>query len=169
MGTTAQKLNDACHCVSMDDELLEQALARVGANFGARELKHTHPHLFSNSALFVDQPTLTAMADVVAAVERVVALPSYQALALEHAHPHAHVQARARGAFLGFDFHWSAEGPQLIEINTNAGGGILNALLRRAQRACCAEVTQAFAVSAEQDDPFFAMFRAEWQRARGAT
>jgi D-alanine-D-alanine ligase-like ATP-grasp enzyme len=35
----------------------------------------------------------------------------------------------ARGVFMGYDFHLSAGGPQLIEINTNAGGGLLNAYL----------------------------------------
>jgi hypothetical protein len=32
------------------------------------------------------------------------------------------------GAFMGYDFHLTPEGPQLIEINTNAGGGLLAAL-----------------------------------------
>ena len=30
------------------------------------------------------------------------------------------------------------DGPRLIEVNTNAGGAFLNALLARAQHACCA-------------------------------
>lgn len=38
---------------------------------------------------------------------------------------------------MGFDFHIGAEGPRLIEINTNAGGGLLNAFLRDAQEPCC--------------------------------
>jgi hypothetical protein len=42
--------------------------------------------------------------------------------------------------FLGYDFHLGRTGPQLIEINTNAGGGLLNALLARAQKACCDDV-----------------------------
>ncbi len=33
-----------------------------------------------------------------------------------------------RGVFMGYDFHLSADGPRLIEINTNAGGAILNGL-----------------------------------------
>ena len=77
------------------------------------------------------------MQDVVAAVERVVALPGYVSHVLAEAHPHARVPTPARGAFLGFDFHLARSGPQLIEINTNAGGGLLNAVLRRAQRGAC--------------------------------
>jgi D-alanine-D-alanine ligase-like ATP-grasp enzyme len=31
--------------------------------------------------------------------------------------------------FFGYDFHLTDDGPKLIEINTNAGGGLLNAYL----------------------------------------
>lgn len=151
----------------MDDALLERGLARVGPKFGLNELRQSHPHLFSNTALFVDRGTLEAMAEVVAAVERVVALPRYRELALSDAHPHARVEPRALGVFMGFDFHVSDEGPKLIEINTNAGGGILSSLLRRAQRACCEPVAAAFALGCAEEEPFFEMFRADWRRARG--
>jgi hypothetical protein len=43
------------------------------------------------------------------------------------------------GAFMGYDFHLAAAGPKPIEVNSNAGGAFLNALLAKAQRACCAE------------------------------
>ena len=41
------------------------------------------------------------------------------------------------GVFMGFDFHITASGPRLIEINTNAGGALLNIEMRREQQACC--------------------------------
>ena len=44
---------------------------------------------------------------------------------------------------MGYDFHLGAGGPKLIEVNTNAGGAFLNALLAKAQHACCREVEQA--------------------------
>ena len=40
----------------------------------------------------------------------------------------------ARGVFFGYDFHLDGERLALIEINTNAGGALLNAALARAQR-----------------------------------
>jgi hypothetical protein len=73
---------------------------------------------------------------------------------------------------LGFDFHLSPTGPQLIEINTNPGGGLLNAVLRQAQRACCEPVEAALGVGDDERTAgrFLAMFKAEFQRARpGAT
>ncbi|GIW42693.1 MAG: hypothetical protein KatS3mg076_3270 [Candidatus Binatia bacterium] len=33
------------------------------------------------------------------------------------------------GVFMGYDFHITPEGPKLVEINTNAGGALLNGLL----------------------------------------
>jgi hypothetical protein len=67
---------------------------------------------------------------------------------------------------MGYDFHLGEDGPRLIEVNTNAGGAFLNALLARAQRACCAEIDipptpQSF------EDAAFRMFQNEWIRQRG--
>ena len=61
-------------------------------------------------------------------------------------------------------------GPKLIEINTNAGGAFLNALLAKAQRACCTEVEVALSRS-EADDfeaAVLRMFQREWVLQRGA-
>jgi hypothetical protein len=70
------------------------------------------------------------------------------------------------GVFLGYDFHLGNTGPQLIEINTNAGGGLLNALLARAQKACCDDVEALLPGDLGSDTPehlFLDMFRAEWR------
>jgi len=160
-------LNRSCRCVTMDDSLLSAALASEGASFGAEELVASHPNLFSRVAVFVSDSTREAMAGVVSAVERVVALPAYRELAFAGAHPHARIASRARGAFLGYDFHLAEGAPQLIEINTNPGGGLLNALLRGAQRACCEPVADALGLG--NDDVaarFLSMFRAEFARVR---
>ncbi len=165
-------LNQECQCVTLDDSLLADALAQEGASFGVPQLVASHPHLFSRSAVFVDGDMRRTMQAVIEAIERVVARPAYAALALGTAHPHARVATPARGVFLGYDFHLAEDGPQLIEINTNAGGGLLNALLRRAQRMCCEPVEQALRGAQPDDVPqrFLAMFRAEHALARpGAT
>ena len=46
-------------------------------------------------------------------------------------------RGRPEGVFSGFDFHLDGGHLGLIEINTNVGGAMLNAVLARAQRACC--------------------------------
>jgi hypothetical protein len=85
------------------------------------------PHLFSSATVPLDRGDLRRMAELVVAVERAVALPAYRDHVLAWAPEIARTPARGRGAFLGFDFHLTPAGPQLIEINTNAGGAMLAA------------------------------------------
>ena len=80
------------------------------------------------------------MAAVTGALEAVVALPAYREAVLAYAPEIARRDPGARGVFAGLDFHVSADGPKLIEINTNAGGALVAAMLAEAQRACCDEV-----------------------------
>jgi hypothetical protein len=60
---------------------------------------------------------------------------------------------------MGYDFHLTPDGPKLIEINTNAGGGLLNAYLLAAHGHGDA--------AARVRDGFVAMFREEWRLERG--
>jgi hypothetical protein len=55
----------------------------------------------------------------------------------------------------------------LIEINTNAGGGLLSAKLLRAQRACCGQRAALLPDPTTPEAAFVAMFREEWRLARG--
>ncbi len=75
------------------------------------------------------------------------------------------------GAFMGYDFHLSSQGPRRIEVNTNAGGAYINARLANAQRACCDETLQALH-SAEElerfDSAVVQVLEAEWCRQRGS-
>jgi hypothetical protein len=86
---------------------------------------------------------------------------------LAHAPPIAGHRPAAAGVFLGYDFHLGSDGPRLIEINTNAGGGLLNARLLRAQQACCRQWAPAFPAQTAVEAEFVAMFREEWRLARG--
>ena len=84
-------------------------------------LSETHAHLFATTPVFIDEGHLIAMASVVTAVEQIVATPVFQQAALACAPPIARFDPGPRGGLLGYDFHLSAAGPQLIEINTNPG------------------------------------------------
>jgi hypothetical protein len=129
------------------------------------DLAATHPHLFSAMPVFVGAADARRMAEVVRAVEAAVALPAYRDVVLAWAPVIARHDTGARGAFLGFDFHLSAAGPKLIEINTNAGGGLLAAMLGDAAVSCCGST-----VAAGRDGPGFEqaavdMLIAEWRSA----
>lgn len=86
-------------------------------------------------------PQLQRMAQVMQAVESVVALPAYRERVLAAAPPIARLGTSGPlGVFFGYDFHMSHGRLALIEVNTNDGGALLNAVLARAQRSCCAAV-----------------------------
>lgn len=164
-----ETLNTDCFCVSLDRGALRAALERDPAAAGlARLVEERCPNLFAGYPLFVSREHVQAMAQVIRAVEVVVALPAYRA-ALTWAPAITAFEPGAHGVFMGYDFHIGADGPRLIEINTNAGGALLNAVLGRAQRACCPEVEHLVTgpLAADRlEQAFVEMFVAEW-RASG--
>ena len=169
----AARLNAGCQCASLDRARLKTELEHESPGF-YHAVMEGRPHLFADSTVFVGARDVQRMADLVAAIERVVALPAYRAHVSAWAPPLARGERGARGVFLGYDFHIAPEtttrGPQLIEINTNDGGGLLNAILARAQVACCDDVKAFLPGSLGGDTPdhlFVEMFRAEWRVERG--
>src|SRR5205085_6354116 len=120
------------------------------------------PHLFSETAVFLSRRHFEQMEAVVAAVEEVHAKAEFREYALSLAPDIARIDPGTRGSFLGYDFHLGADGPRLIEINTNAGGALLNVALSRAQRPCCIEVEHALAAPGAGEGAqaeFLPMFR----------
>lgn len=162
----AQALNRSCACLALDHARLETALADGGDSL-LPDLMASRPHLFSDSVVFVAEAHLQRMAELAQAVETVVAMPAYRDRVLAYAPTNARYTPRAAGAFLGYDYHLDDRGPQLIEINTNAGGGLLNTKLLAAQRACCAPAGTGGYDAAAVEDDFVKMFREEWQLERG--
>jgi hypothetical protein len=162
-------LNRACFCASLDPTALSRALdAELGRPGLAELVRERCPYLFAAQPVFVAPGQVHRMAQVVRAVEAAAALPAWRERALADAPAIARLPAPGgpRGVFFGYDFHLAESGELgLIEVNTNAGGAMLNAVLARAQRACCEDMT-AFVPSREQvrqfEDALVAMFRQEW-------
>jgi hypothetical protein len=129
----------------------------------------TRTHLFSDQPVFLPRANVDEMLRIVHAVEGAVRLPGYRGAALSWAPEIAKHDFGPAGAFMGYDFHLAAEGPRLIEVNTNAGGAFLNALLAKAQRACCPEVEGALGKpEADNFEPaVMRMFQHEWELQRG--
>ena len=160
-GSSADLLNHACFCRTLAPERLHSLMP---------DLTLSHPHLFSATAVFLTQATEQQIAATVQALERVMALPGYQAQALARAPAIARKAFGPLGVCMGYDFHLGPEGPRLIEINTNAGGLLLNGALARAQVACCEAMDWAFLPKPPADpleQTVFAMFLAEWRLQRG--
>ncbi len=167
----AETLNLGCLCRTLSPERLRQQLETDPCLQGMLEgLASTHPHLFSETAVFVDAGMRATVAQAIAAIERVVALPAYQQHALLGAPDIASHHFGPAGVFMGYDFHLGENGPRLIEINTNAGGALLNAALARAHRECCAPMQGLMDASSDLphiNQAFVDMFHAEWQAQRG--
>jgi len=168
----AARFNRECDCMVADVAALQQRLdATLGDAGMTRAIVDSHPHLFSGTPVFVAREHARQMQRVIAAVGSVAALSRFREEVLGRAPAIARAAPRNQGVFFGFDFHIAADGPKLIEINTNAGGALLNIEMRREQQVCC-EPAAAYlrdAPDAESlEATLFEMFVSEWRLARGA-
>lgn len=141
-----------------DRKALKSAI-EAGGTLDFSALAATHASLFSQAAVWLQPETLQAIADLIGAIESVVALPAYQQRALAWAPLSAQRPLAPHSVFFGYDFHLAGNAPRLIEINTNAGGAMLNACLLAAHGKAEA--------AAQAEEAFVAMFREEWRLARG--
>jgi hypothetical protein len=170
MKSDIEVLNSECFCISLDTEALRQAFESEIGEPGLSDLVAERcPNLFAARPVFVSDAHAARMARVVEAVESVVALPAYRQEVLAGAPAIArHDPGGPLGVFFGYDFHVAGDSFGLIEINTNAGGALLNAILSRAQHKCCPAV-QAWAPERVTADALEAdivrMFQREWALA----
>ena len=137
---TAETLNRACFCLAVDQAALQAELRAVLGEHGLPGvMAESHPHLFAGLPLHVSRRHIDQMAVVVAAIDKVTASAAYRSAVMTWAPDIACFDPGSPGGLLGLDFHLQPAGPRLIEINTNPGGALLNAVLGRAHRACLPE------------------------------
>ncbi|HWI80558.1 hypothetical protein [Ramlibacter sp.] len=164
----AESLNLACLCSTLQADVLHQHLSDRTEQ-GAGHLASSRPHLLSATPVFVGARDAAAIRAAVAALHRITALPGYRDLALAQTPEIASLVFGPQGAFMGYDFHLSADGPRLIEINTNAGGALIHAAAASAHRACCSP-PDWFGVPPDPaafERTVLAMFQDEWRAQRG--
>lgn len=160
-------LNQECFCLSLDKAALTASLDReLGTPELSAMVQERCPYLFASQPVFVPALEINRIEAVVRAVESVVAMPAYRELVLARAPAVAQLAPTGPlGAFFGYDFHLTDGSLGLIEINTNAGGAMLNAVMARAHRACCSDLG-AMAPTLDQIEDFenamVEMFRHEW-------
>lgn len=167
--SSVEALNSECFCLAVDIPALHAKLDGVlGAHGLPGALAVSHPHLFSALPLYVSRGRLEQAAQIVAAVEEVTALPVYQSAVLAWAPDIARFDPGSPGGLLGLDFHLGIDGPRLIEINTNPGGVLLNAILGQAQRACMPKITKPPTAMGEVDSAVLQVMLTEWRLQRGS-
>lgn len=167
---TAEQLNRDCFCHTCNRQQLNTLLKTA---FDGNDRLASTAQLFTDSTVYISAQQLAKMRDIIDAIERVVALPAYIAQINQHAPPVAAFKTGTAGVFMGYDFHLSADGPKLIEINSNAGGAFLNNALQQAQNPC-PHAKNALAIHSSKigyskidspktfDETIWAMFKQEW-------
>lgn len=170
----AEQLNNSCFCSSLDKPALKSALSRELHDDMLFDLiEERCPFLFSARPVFISRTQTDRIEEVVRALESVIRLPAYRELVLANAPDIAkRGTSGARGVFFGYDFHPDGANLGLIEINTNAGGAMLNAAMARAHRTCCLDDmqrAQAVLSGAVFEDEIVQMFRTEWACAQQAS
>ncbi len=166
-----ERLNSGCFCSSLDSDSLKLALSSELGDPALFELVAQRcPFLFSSRPVYIADSQAQRMAEVVRAIESVVAMPAYRAQVLAGAPAIAgHDPGGALGVFFGYDFHLRGDRLGLIEINTNAGGAMLNAAMAQAHRACCLSDARLLAAARSGralERAIVDMFESEWHRSK---
>lgn len=128
----------------IDRQALNDRIDLEGGAF-AQAIAPIQHQLFSSALLHLEAAQIDKMRAIIKAVQEVVGEPESKA---------------ALGVFYGYDFHVNEQGVHLIEVNTNAGGAFLNALLIESQHS-------GTAADEALEQTFIEMFRNEWRRVRG--
>lgn len=143
-------LNGEClDWAGMDVEALQRELKAQGDDWYGL-LRERCPHLFASTPVFISDLQLRQMQQVISAAE--------QALGESE-------KNTPLGVFYGYDFHLNAQGAHLIEINTNAGGALLNALLIKSQRT--SNLYGEAVGETDLEQTFTDMFLNEWRLKHG--
>jgi hypothetical protein len=169
----APALNASCQCIWLDREQLRRQLEQTLGDGG--KLLESRPGLAAGSVVFVDPEDAEAMDRTAALIRRALTSRVYLRQVERHAPPLARSALAPSSGVLGLDFHLGGAQPQLIEINTNPGGLLVNLALARALTADCECMTEPLAGLASgsvalDDLPsrIAAGFAAEWANVRGS-
>lgn len=123
---------------------------------------------YASTVVALEPGDFETIRGTVGALFRAAHAPAFEALVDEGASEVARHRPPNFAVFMGYDFHLTPAGPRLIEVNTNAGGALLNglhtaALCEPARLAClCSEILPIEAMEAR----ILATFEAEHALAR---
>ncbi len=166
--TSIEDLNRDCFCVAVDPQALHARLDVLLAAEGLpTSMTTSHPHLFSALPFYVSRHHLEQVAALVIAIEKVTATQAFQRAVMSWAPSIACFDPGSPGGLLGFDVHLAPDGPRLIEINTNPGGALLNAMLGKALHMCMPQLTASPTDASKVEDQAVEVMLEEWRLQRG--
>lgn len=166
----ADALHRDCFCIAVDPLAVRAQLNAVLEATGTPvRLAEEHAHLFASLPIYIPEHTVVQMEQQRpwGVLTRVIATPAYTAAALGWAPAIASHDPGSPGGDAGFDFHLGPDGPRLIEINTNPGGLLLNAMRGYAQLLCFPSLSMP-AIAADAADAAIDALLNEWRLQRGS-
>jgi len=141
----ALELNRTCRCWPVERRAIVGELPEAVE----QSLNDDHHHLFADTGVFLHPTDLQAMQAQIGTAEHLLRAGSSREQA-----------DSTSGLLMGYDFHLTADGPQLIEINTNAGGAFLVQHMTRVL-----DVAQPTGDGNGAAEALVAMFAEEWRRS----
>jgi hypothetical protein len=166
----AEKLNHENYRESLDRKLLSEETARWLVRDEGM-LPNTYLEaLFASVPVFLAPEQIRQMVEAVHAVEAMTRSDAYRQRVMAAAPQIAKHENRAKSVLFGYDFHLDETGPKLIEVNTNAGGALLNLLLGKAQRFELKDEARVVVPATSFDGlemRVLEMFLSDWSLARG--
>ena len=161
---SADVLNRNCFCVSADPDTIRAELEPLLRSRGMEEsMLQSHPHLFASLPVYVPHSQIEQISGVITAIEEVTALPAYRSAVMARAPEISMIDPGSPGGLLGLDFHLTTGSVGLIEINTNPGGVLLNAILGQAQSPCFADSMRSPTDATLVEDAVVRIFQTEWR------
>ena len=132
MSTRANLLavNRECDCFPIARARVDQAVLSLTDYPEMSGLLAAREHYFASTPIFIAPEMVSGMEQQITAIEQFIKKPDYQNKIFHRSALAAFAPTKfTRGAFMGYDFHITEDGPRLIEINSNAGGAfIVNAI-----------------------------------------
>ncbi|TGK03389.1 circularly permuted ATPgrasp domain protein [Leptospira selangorensis] len=144
----AEILNEKCSCSTLNKERLSE-----------------EAHFYSETPSFINISDKNRIEQILTSIRDALRLPEVRDRILSDYDPRERAGNTTGGVFLSLDFHYTKEGPKLIEINTNAGGAYLQLKLLEAQIRCCKVVDIAMPnveVLRTLEERFYSIFLDEW-------
>jgi len=161
-----EQLNRDCYCFPFDSGAMTKAIGKSQPTVA--HMMTAQPNLFANSGVLLAKEEVDAMRSVVAAVESLVNLPAFQLSKFktdDGLNKWRDNSSTGNGLLMGYDFHMGADGPQLIEINTNAGGAFIASEMmgycRQVLPECCGFKSPAYSA-----DKLKNLLVSEWRSAK---
>ncbi|MCY0146374.1 tubulin--tyrosine ligase family protein [Hoeflea sp. G2-23] len=166
--TAVAEINRSCHCLPFDAAVRRDRVSSGSHNPRLPGLLADRPGLYAGTAVFLARDHYLQMAQLVEAVAHSTETNSYE-VAIHARDPGIDLtcQQESQGLLMGFDFHVSADGPRLIEINTNAGAAFLAKQFAEPGSSCLPVGTnRPDFTESRLDDLLVSMFLDEWNTLR---